>query len=438
MTGWETHWVGYICIAIFVLAYAIVLAEEFTHFRKSKPVIIAAGLIWIITAAAFKSAGNPQPVEHHLEVALQEYAELLLFLLVAMTYVNTMIERGVFVTLRGWLISRGLSFRTLFWVTGWLAFWLSPVIDNLTTSLVLAAVLLAVGSGNPRFIGLGCINVVVAANAGGAFSPFGDITTLMVWQHGHVDFTDFFRLLPAALVNFLVPAVCMHFAVPRGRPAIDSEIPPMKPGGPGVIVLFLLTLVTAASLEHLLDLRPYLGMMLGLGYLGAYGYYTRRAGGAVPNARQTEAARRITPFDVFDSVAKAEWDTLLFFFGVIFCVAGLSTLGYLALLANVLYEGLGPTIANVGVGVLSAIVDNIPIMVAVLEMSPEMDLNQWLLITLTAGVGGSLLSIGSAAGVALMGQARGHYTFMRHLRWTPAIALGYAASIAVHLAINGS
>jgi Na+/H+ antiporter NhaD/arsenite permease-like protein len=121
-----------------------------------------------------------------------------------------------------------------------------------------------------------------------------------------------------------------------------------------------------------------------------------------------------------------------------FCVGGLALIGYLANLSELTYIGLGATTANVMVGILSAIVDNIPIMFSVLVMHPDMSTGQWLLVTLTAGVGGSMLSIGSAAGVALMGQARGHYTFFSHLKWTPVIALGYAASIAVHMWINAS
>ena len=133
---------------------------------------------------------------------------------------------------------------------------------------------------------------------------------------------------------------------------------------------------------------------------------------------------------------RAEWDTLMFFYGVILCVGGLGALGYLAVVSEHLYTGLGPTWANVLVGVLSAIVDNIPVMFAVLTMNPDMSLGQWLLVTLTAGVGGSLLSIGSAAGVALMGQARGIYTFFAHLKWSWAVILGYAASIWVHMTLN--
>jgi Na+/H+ antiporter NhaD/arsenite permease-like protein len=127
---------------------------------------------------------------------------------------------------------------------------------------------------------------------------------------------------------------------------------------------------------------------------------------------------------------------LLFFYGVILCVGGLGQFGYLALASEFMYTGLGSTWANVLVGFLSAIVDNIPVMFAVLSMDPEMSHGQWLLVTLTAGVGGSMLSIGSAAGVALMGTARGVYTFGNHLKWSWAVALGYGASIMVHLWLN--
>ena len=118
------------------------------------------------------------------------------------------------------------------------------------------------------------------------------------------------------------------------------------------------------------------------------------------------------------------------------CVGGLGFLGYLSMVSDLMYNQWGATSANIAIGVLSAIVDNIPVMFAVLTMQPDMDTPQWLLVTLTAGVGGSLLSIGSAAGVALMGQARGKYTFFSHLKWTPAIAAGYVASILVHIWLN--
>ena len=425
-----SHWAGYLAVLLFVIAYAFVMLEEFTHFRKSKPVILVAGIIWGIIGWVYASEGIPHAAEAAVRHNFLEYAELFLFLLVAMTYIEAMRERLVFEKLKVWLISKGFSYRQLFWLTGFIAFFMSPIADNLTTALVMGAVVLAVGAGNARFISIAFVNIVVAANAGGAFSPFGDITTLMVWQKGLVDFQQFFSLFLPSLVNFLIPAGIMHFAIKNEKPKIIDEQVDIKMGGVLITFMFLLTIATAVSFHNFLHLPPAMGMMNGLGYLMVISYFVKR--GYNPNDPISEK------FDIFKNVSRAEWDTLLFFFGVIVSVGGLGFMGYLALVSEAMYVQLGATYANVLVGILSAIVDNIPVMFAVLTMTPDMSLGQWLLVTLTAGVGGSLLSIGSAAGVALMGQSKGYYTFVSHLKWIWAIALGYAASILVHLWINSA
>lgn len=432
--------VGFLAIAVFVLAYVLVMAEEFTHLRKSKPVILAAGLIWGMIAWYYQGqAGLEALPEHAIRHNLLEYAELMLFLLVAMTYVNSMEEHRVFDALRVKLVGSGLGFRGLFWITGLLAFFISPVADNLTTALLMCAVVLAVGGDNKRFVSLACINIVVAANAGGAFSPFGDITTLMVWQKGIVSFWGFFALFIPAAINFLVPAAIMHFAIPDQQPQVGSDRVNMKRGARRIIVLFLLTIVTAVSFHNFLHLPPVIGMLTGLGYLQFFGYYLKKTQHRRNRLRQGDSQTGdVLPFDVFSPIARAEWDTLLFFYGVVACVGGLGFLGYLGLASELMYNQWGATSANITVGVLSAVIDNIPVMFAVLTMNPEMSTGQWLLVTMTAGVGGSMLSIGSAAGVALMGQARGAYTFFGHLKWTPVIALGYIASILAHFWINAA
>lgn len=423
------HPLGYLALVLFVVAYLVVMAEEFIHLRKSKPVIMAAGLIWLVVAVLLQQS----PLDaHDMEVVLQhnliEYASLFLFLLVAMTYINAMTERNVFEALRSWLVSREFSYRKLFWITGTIAFFLSPIADNLTTSLLMGAVCLSVGGGNPKFVGVACINIVVAANAGGAFSPFGDITTLMVWQSGHASFFDFFALFLPSLVNYVIPAFIMSFAIPNESPATVSDTVELKRGAFVICFLFLCTIATAVSFEQFFHLPPYLGMMTGLSYLFFFGFYLRMT--------SHEDHAEFGQFNIFNKVSQAEWDTLFFFFGVIFCVGGLGFIGYLEVMSVYLYDGWGATNANIAMGVLSAIIDNIPVMFAILTMNPDMDLYQWLLITLCTGVGGSLLSIGSAAGVALMGQARGIYTFFGHLKWSWAIALGYLGSIYVHYLVN--
>jgi Na+/H+ antiporter NhaD/arsenite permease-like protein len=421
---------GFVALIVFIIGYSLVIAEEFIHLRKSKPVILAAGIIWVLVAILAKSKENGKAlVEHAINHNLLEYSALLLFLMTAMIYVNAMTERNVFEALRSFLIKRGYSYKKLFWITGFLAFFISPVADNLTTALLMGAVVLAVGADKPKFVSLAFINIVVAANAGGAFSPFGDITTLMVWQSGHVQFFGFFALFIPSLINFLVPAAIMSFAIPNETPKASEEKVTLKKGAISICLLFLCTIITAVCFEQFLHLPPFLGMMTGLSYLFFFSYYIKLT--------ERKIRDNTTEFNIFSKVAKAEWDTLLFFFGVIFCVGGLGTIGYLADVSHYLYDGLGATNANIIAGVLSAIVDNIPVMFAILSMNPDMDVFQWLLVTMTAGVGGSLLSVGSAAGVALMGQSKGMYSFFSHMKWSWAIALGYVASIYVHFLING-
>ncbi len=439
--------VGLVCLAVFVLAYLLVMSEEKLDMRKSKPVLLAAGIIWALIGWVYAQAGKAEQVEPAFHQTLLEFTELMLFLLVAMTYINALEERRVFDGLRAWMVRKGFSFRSLFWTTGLLAFVISPIADNLTTALLMCAVVTKMAEGHPRFINLACVNIVVAANAGGAFSPFGDITTLMVWQSGVIEFHEFFSLLPPAMVNYAIPAMVMNFFIHNRKPEPVNEEVELKRGALRIMALFLLTIATAVVFHTLLHLPPVLGMMTGLGYLQFFGYFLRKT---LPRSldrkrriyeqrgdrEKLERLGSVVPFDVFSRVARAEWDTLLFFYGVVMCVGGLAFLGYLSMLSELLYTQWNATGANVALGLLSAVVDNIPVMFAVLTMDPAMSHGQWLLITLTAGVGGSVLSIGSAAGVALMGQARGSYTFLGHLRWAPVILLGYIASILVHLQIN--
>ena len=439
---------GVIVLTIFVIAYVFVIGEEFLHIRKSKPMLLAAGIIWIVLGWIYTNHGIPIEAEEAFNHNLLEYAQLLLFLLVAMTYINAMEERGIFDRIRVWMLSKGMSLRSLFWLTGILAFLISSFANNLTTAMLMCAIVLKVAHDNPKFINIACINIVVAANAGGVFSPFGDITTLMIWQAGLVKFEQFIVLFVPAVVNFMVPALIMSFFISNSKnaPLLDHDVT-VKRGAKRIILMFFFTIATAVMCHSWLSMPPVLGMMLGLGYLQLLGFYLRftlpkslQKKRDIAERNNDEAALKklgnIVPFDVFEKISRAEWDTLLFFYGVVMCVGGLGFMGYLAYVSEAMYTNWEPLYANILVGVLSAIIDNIPVVFAVLSMAPNMDLTQWLLVTMTAGVGGSLLSIGSAAGVALMGQTKGVYSFMGHMRWSWAIALGYGLSIYAHLLLN--
>jgi Na+/H+ antiporter NhaD/arsenite permease-like protein len=411
-------------------------------------------LIWILIGFVYVEGGLEEESRSAFRSSLQGYAGLFLFILVSMTYLNAMEQRGVFDNLRIWLLSKGFGYRKLFWITGIQSFFLSSVCNNLTTALLMGAVVMAMAKDNRRFISIACVNIVVATNAGGSFSPFGDITTLLVWQKGVVPFAHFFSLLLPSVVNFLVPAAIMHFWVPKEFPQYAGKPRPMQHGAKGIIVLFLLTILTTVGFENFLGLPPAAGMVTGLTYLSFYFYYLykvrigdQRFKGMVKETKDAMARQgAVSPFqavetkqhfDVFHSVAHLEWDTLLYFYGVMVGVGGLSFIGYLTLASNFLYTDLNPTFANILVGIVSAFIDNGTIMYAVLTMAPKISEGQWLLVTLTAGVGGSLLAIGSAAGLGLLGQTKGAYTFVSHLKWTPVIALGFAASIFTHFLING-
>ncbi|HEY9766147.1 MAG TPA: sodium:proton antiporter NhaD, partial [Chroococcales cyanobacterium] len=360
------HWVGLSSLGIFLLAYLAVMGEELLHLRKSKPVLIAAALIWGLIGLAYAMAGNQHTAAEAVRRNLLDFSELFLFLLAAMTFINTMEDRGVFQALRSWLVGQGFSLRTLFWITGALAFWISPLADNLTTALIMGAVALSVGTGKPKFVALACINIVVAANAGGTFSPFGDITTLMVWQKGLVAFGDFFRLLVPSLVNWLVPALIMSLAVEKARPAPLPEKAFLQPGALPVVFLFILTVAMAVMAHNFLHLPPVLGMMGGLGLLKFYAYFHRfRHRREILNEPEDMLSESADPrprilFDPFKQLERAEWDTLMFFYGVILSVGGLGTIGYLALASQAMYGILGATNANILVGLFSSVVDNIP------------------------------------------------------------------------------
>src|SRR5699024_6416011 len=274
--GLTSSGVGFAAVAIFVIAYLLVVGEEKLQLRKSKPVLLAAGIIWVLVGLSSAKTGDQAFVKEAFNSNFLDFSELMLFLLVAMTYINAMDERRVFEALRSWMVRKGFSYLSLFWITGVLAFFISPVADNLTTALLMCAVVMKVAEGQGRFIAMSCINIVVAANAGGAFSPFGDITTLMVWQAGKVEFLEFFHLFFPAVANFVVPAVIMSFFIPKGKPASVNEEVEMKRGARRIIGLFLLTILTAVLGHSLLGLPPVLGMMTGLGYLQFFGYFLRR------------------------------------------------------------------------------------------------------------------------------------------------------------------
>jgi len=440
------HIVGYLAVLITVASYIAAMSEEVIELRKSKPMVLGAALAWFAICIYYAVNGQAKVASLAFESNLLAYVELLLFILVSMTYLNTMEERGIFDALRIFLLNKRYSYRQLFWITGSLAFVLSTIINGLAIGLLMGAVASAVGKKQPKFVALACVNVVVAANAGGTFSPLGGISTLFVWQHGILQFTDFFHLAIPCVVNFVVPASIMHFFIPKETPDVSPQTINLRRGAKWVIALFALTLMITVCSNVFLLLPPAAGMMAGLGILQFFNFYLNKTAheeesdfAHVYKLFQLDVPKKNSKqtFDVFKNVGHIDWDTLLFFYGAMMLIGAIGFVGYLDAIAHFLFGQMNPSIANILIGLSSAFVDNGTLMFAVLSMHPPIHAGQWLLLTLTLGVGGSLLAIGSAPGVGMLGQIK-EYSFSFHLRWMPAVLLGYFASIAVHFWVNAA
>lgn len=415
-------WVGFASLVIFVVAYYFVATEEKYHIDKAKPALFAGTFMFIIIAAYYMlNELDMNLVNTQAKHLILEIAEIFFFLFVAMTYIETLIHMNVFERLKYNLVSKGYTYRKLFWLTGFLAFFISPVADNLTTALILSTVLITIEREKASFLVPGAINIVVAANAGGAWSPFGDITTLMTWTSGKGEFSDFLFLFPASIGGYLITAYLLSRFVPETQPNFDAtteKAPELMQGANRVVALGVITILSAVLSHQLLHLPAMWGMMFGLALLKMYQYRLK--------------IKYNSKLNIFESMSKIENNTLLFFFGILAAVGALYFVGWLSL-AAVVYDPsvLGPTWSNIGVGFLSAIVDNVPVMSAILKANPDMGVDQWMLVTMTAGVGGSLISFGSAAGVGVMGKLPGIYTFSSHMKYSWTILIGYVASVAI-------
>ncbi|MBV5334270.1 MAG: sodium:proton antiporter NhaD, partial [Sulfuricurvum sp.] len=357
----STHPFGWMLLAIFVIGYYFIAREDKYHLDKSKPALFIGTFMFILIGGFYAFYDlNFTPFKREITHLVYEIAEIFFFLFVAMTFVEALIERGVFNALKGKLIAKGYSYRQLFWITGFLAFFISPIADNLTTALILSTVLVTIEQKNKAFLVPSAINVVVAANAGGAWSPFGDITTLMAWTAQKGQFTDFLYLFPASFIGWMVTAYLLVRYVPdldpnkEGDPEVAEKIKILK-GGKVIIAIGIATIAMSVVAKQVMQLPPMWGMLFGLSVLQLYIYSLKR------NHKQD--------VNIFKSISKIENNTLLFFFGILAAVGALYFAGFLGYITQ-LYDAYNPIYVNIGIGFVSAIVDNVPVMSAVLKSNP--------------------------------------------------------------------
>jgi Na+/H+ antiporter NhaD/arsenite permease-like protein len=242
----------------------------------------------------------------------------------------------------------------------------------------------------------------------------------MVWTEWKWAFSDFLFLFPASIIGWFVTSFILSKFLPKGKPEFNiqtEEEPELKDWAKVIIGLWVFTIASAVMSHQLFDFPAMWGMMFWLSLLKLYAYFLKRR------------AHRTT-FDIYASMRLIENDTLLFFFGILAAVWALHFIGFLHYIVN-LYGVIGSTSWNIAVWFVSAIVDNVPVMSAILKADPSMPLSQWMLVTLTAWIGWSLISFGSAAGVGVMGRMKGIYTFNSHMKLAWTILVGYAVSIAI-------
>ncbi|XP_020522699.1 sodium/proton antiporter 1 isoform X2 [Amborella trichopoda] len=409
---------------VFALGYAGIIFEESLAFNKSGVGLLMAVCLWVI-----RSIGAPSTdiAVNELTHASAEVSEIVFFLLGAMTIVEIVDAHQGFKLVTDNITTR--KPRTLLWVVSFVTFFLSAILDNLTTTIVMVSLLrkLLPPSEYRKFLGA---VVVIAANAGGAWTPIGDVTTTMLWIHGQISTVQ-------TIQNLFIPAV-VSLAVPLALMSLTSEVDgkgqespdvlaseQMAPRGQLVFGVGIGALLFVPIFKAITGLPPYMGILLGLGVLWI-----------LTDAIHYGESERQT-LKVPQALSRIDTQGVLFFLGILLSVSSLEAAGILRELANYLDAHI-PNVVLItsAIGVVSAVIDNVPLVAATMGMyhlsSFPMDAEFWQLIAYCAGTGGSMLIIGSAAGVAFMGMEK--VDFFWYLRKVSGFAFaGYTAGIVAYL-----
>ena len=417
-------------IVIFVLAYAAIALEEPFKVDKSAAALIGAGLLWTVFALG---SGDPPHVSEMLVESLGETAQIAFFLMGAMTIVEIIDSHDGFAVITSRIRARKLSGFVL--VLGGVTFFLSAALDNLTTTIVMISLSRKLlGERDDRLYIAGII--VISANAGGAWSPIGDVTTTMLWIGGQVTSVSIVTaLIIPSLINMAVPLGIVSYSL-RGRTIVPPDGAAIRPGGGhagatfernltfGLGVACLLAVPVFKTITHL---PPFLGILFALGILWATGDLLHRGKPAIERE----------PMAIANALRRIDLSAIVFFIGILLAVSALQYAGILATLAGWLDRTVGrlDAIALI-IGLVSAIVDNVPMIAASIGMYPlatyPPDSFLWEFLAYAAGTGGSIMIIGSAAGVAAMSLERiEFFWYMR--RFSPLALAGYFAGAFTYI-----
>ena len=407
---------GLLVLAIFLIGMTLIIFEAQLEMDMFKPAMfMMSGLVVIgVHYAFYDPSGFPRFLEAQNETK-EELFGLIAFMAFMWMIVELLNERNVFNALNGWLKARGLGARGMFWATGALSAMLAPFINNFTTAMIFGKSITHMSS-HTRYRHIALCNIVVASNSGVWF--LGTSTSLMVLLAGKISLLGLLLLLPSALIGWLLFALVMHLFYLRplkGEDLLDvsdTVDSALKPGGAGIALVGLLAVVGAVLCNVVLHVSIEFAIGIGLGFVALYTWTLMRRGIELPWQ---------------DQLQKVEWNALLFFIGIITSVACLNHVGWLSYISR-LFEMFDPTTVNLLLGVISGIMDNVPVEAAALMSKPNLGADQWALNTLMVGIGGSLTVVGSAAGIMAMTLDRS-YSFGVHLRFLPAILVNFFGSL---------
>lgn len=418
MTIQPTSLLGLAVLFIFSFGMLLIILEAKLHIDKFKPALFMLTAFLLIGLYYWLSGDDPQRFEHFTEMQKENAVELfslIAFMAFMWMIVEILAERGVFSSLNSYLIAKGLGSTQMFWATGALAAVLSPFINNITTAMIFGKSIKEI-SRNQQYSHIALCNLIIASNSGVWF--LGTATSLMVVLAGKISILGLLALLPAGLIGWAASAAVLQaFYLKRLSGELIDTTPSdvsIKHGGWGMVFFGVLAVAAAVIMNIVLHVDIEYAIGMGLGILALYAWHLKRRGSDVKLLAQLQ---------------KVEWNTLLFFIGIISGVAALNHVGWLTYISR-LFEVLSPTTVNVLLGAISGVLDNVPVEAAALMSEPALSDSQWALNALMVGIGGSLTVIGSAAGVMVMSIDKS-YSFGTHLKFLPAILINFFVSLGV-------
>jgi len=403
-----------VLLLLIALAFVLIVIEDIVHINKAKSSLFLGALVWIL-AFVFPENGVPvAEIQHSLNENLLEIATLWLFLMAAMTFVAYLNQQGLITQLVYRMLPRQVNQRQLMMLMALLALLFSSLADNITASLIMLSLLASLNLDERDVLKFAAL-IVFAVNSGGVSLITGDVTTLMIFLADKVTITDLFYLIPGALAGIMMLVLVMIPGTGDEVLRLPRFRRPIAPGDKVMAALFVMTILSTLLLSVFFRVPPVLTFLFGLGLMFMVYHFLQ--------------SQRNERDHILEFVREIEFDTLLFFLGVLLLVGMLKELHVLDQLP-VLYNLLPVWAANYFVGLLSAMVDNVPLTAAILKSGVEMTKADWLGLTYATGVGGSLLIVGSAAGVIAMSKIS-QLTFLTYMRFFHYLLVAYTAGFAM-------